>query len=214
MAKIKITENNTRREVIVENAAKLFREKGYKAASMRELAAQVGVEAASLYNHIESKADLLTAICFDVANRYTKRIAQIEKETNAVIEKIEQLIRFHVRERIINFEAVFVTDTDWRNMPEPHLSEYRAMRRQYRKRFAAIVQNGIDNQEVKPLLDANSAVMIFINAIAAVDQWHRIIHKVNSKDLEENIVSILVDGIRNKSIVAGDKKAKGKTDVK
>ena len=70
------------------------------------------------------------------------------------------------------------------------------MRRSYRKRFAQIVQQGIDNGEIKPL-DANSAVMIFINAIAAVDQWHRIIHKVNRKDLEDNIVTILVDGIKN-----------------
>ena len=81
-------------------------------------------------------------------------------------------------------------------MDEPHLSEYREMRRNYRRRFAAIVQQGIDNNEIKGV-DANSAVMIFINAIGAVDQWHRIVHKVNSKDLEENIITILVDGIKN-----------------
>ena len=58
-------------------------------------------------------------------------------------------MRFHVRERIVNFEEVYVTDTDWRNMEEPHLSEYREMRRNYRKRFAAIVQEGIDKKEIK-----------------------------------------------------------------
>jgi AcrR family transcriptional regulator len=196
MAKIKTTENNSKREIIIEKAAKLFREKGYKATSMRELATAVGVEAASLYNHIDNKNDLLTAICFNVANHYTSNIEKIEKENCSVITKIEKLIRFHVRERIVNFEEVFVTDSDWRNMEEPHLSEYREMRRNYRKRFAAIVQQGIDKNEIKAL-DANSAVMIFINAIAAIDQWHRIIHKVNSQDLEDNIITILVDGIKN-----------------
>ena len=55
MGKIKTTEKNSKREYIISQAAILFKEKGYKAASMRELAAMVGVEAASLYNHIDSK---------------------------------------------------------------------------------------------------------------------------------------------------------------
>lgn len=196
MARIKTTENNSKREYIISEAAKLFKEKGYKAASMRELAARVGVEAASLYNHIQSKEDLLNAICMNVAIRYTSHISDIENQDSTVIDKIEKLLRFHVREMMDNYEEVYVTDHDWRNMDEPHLSEYREMRRNYRKRFASIVQQGIDNNEIKAV-DANSSVMIFINAIAAVDQWHRIVHKVNRDDLEENIVAILVDGIRN-----------------
>lgn len=195
MARIKSGDNINKREIIIENAARLFREKGYKAASMRELAHAVGVEAASLYNHIDSKNELLSIICFNVADHYTGNIAKIEKKSCPVIQKVEELLRFHVRERIVNFEEVYVTDRDWRHMEEPDLSRYREMRRSYRQRFAAIVQKGIDNGEIKEI-DANSAVMIFINAIAAVDQWHRIIHKVNSNDLENNIITILVHGIK------------------
>ena len=55
MGRIKTTNNLlTRREIIIEKAATLFKEKGFKAASMREIADVVGVEAASLYNHIKS----------------------------------------------------------------------------------------------------------------------------------------------------------------
>src|SRR5215210_4040920 len=196
MGKIKTNENSSKREIIIVQAAKLFKEKGYKAASMRELASALGVEAASLYNHIESKNDLLNAICMNVANRYTSNINSIESEQSTVIKKFEKLLRFHVKEMMVNYEEVYVTDHDWRNMEEPHLSEYREMRRNYRKQFASVVQQGIDQKEIKPI-DANSIVMISINAIAAVDQWHRIVHKVNSKDLEDNIVTILVDGIKN-----------------
>lgn len=199
MAKIIATDKNSKREIIISQAAKLFKEKGYKAASMRELATAVGVEAASLYNHIDSKNDLLNAICMNVGNRYTSHITELENEGLGVIDKIEKLLRFHVHEMIENYEEVYVTDHDWRNMDEPFLSEYREMRRNYRKRFTAIVQAGIDQKEIKPL-DANSVVMIFINAIAAVDQWHRIVHKVNSKDLEDNIISILTDGIKNTKV--------------
>ncbi len=47
MARIRTAKDVSRKEVIIKAAAKLFHEKGYKAASMRDLAVKVGVEAAS-----------------------------------------------------------------------------------------------------------------------------------------------------------------------
>ena len=87
MARIIIDKNSSRKEVIIAKAASLFREKGYKAASMRDLAESVGVEAASLYNHIKSKTELLHEICFGVANRFMHKIEEIEGEKILAIEK-------------------------------------------------------------------------------------------------------------------------------
>jgi AcrR family transcriptional regulator len=47
---------------------------------MRDLAEAVGVEAASLYNHIKSKTELLHELCFSVANRFLHKIDEIEAE--------------------------------------------------------------------------------------------------------------------------------------
>ncbi|MEO6963181.1 MAG: helix-turn-helix domain-containing protein, partial [Puia sp.] len=53
MARIRSKKNSSKKDVIIEKAARLFLEKGFGAASMRDLAEHVGVEAASLYNHIQ-----------------------------------------------------------------------------------------------------------------------------------------------------------------
>ena len=195
MPKIKVDSTATKRDVIVREAAKLFKEKGYKAASMRELAGTVGVEAASLYNHIKSKDELLRMICFEVSSQYYDNFDQVERGTGGVLEKIERVLRFHVTQMMNNYEYVYVTDQDWRKLQEPQLTEYRELRRNYRKRFTALVQQAIDAGEVKPI-DANSVVMIFMNAMGAIDQWHRIIHKVDSKTFEEIITGLLIDGVR------------------
>jgi AcrR family transcriptional regulator len=195
MAKIKTTENSSKREIILAEAAHLFWEKGYKAASMRELAARLGVEAASLYNHISSKSDLLNFLCERVATRFTQFMEEVQKEESSTIEKAEKILRFHVRGMVENYHEVFVTDREWRNLEEPLLSKNREARRSYRKSFAAILQKGIDENEIKPI-DANTTVMIFINSITAVDQWHRIVHKVSSKELEDNMVTVLISGLK------------------
>ena len=96
---------------------------------------------------------------------------------------------------MFNYKDVYVSDREWRNMEDPELSKYREMRRSYRKRFTSIVEKGISRGEIKKI-DANTAVMIFLNAIAAVDQWQRIINKVSSEELENTMVSILIDGLR------------------
>jgi AcrR family transcriptional regulator len=196
MARINNSENTTKREVIITQALKLFKEKGYNGSSMRNIAESVGVEAASLYNHISSKNELLNIICFNVADRFTNKIALIEKENSAIIKKIEKLLQFHIREMINNYEQVYVSEREWRNMKDPHLTEYRESRRDYRKRFGAILTRGIEEREIKKI-DANTTVMILLNATAAVDQWHRIVHKVSSSELENNMISIMIDGIKN-----------------
>jgi AcrR family transcriptional regulator len=100
MAKIKRNRNGTRKDVIITKAAKLFREKGFSATSMRDLAEHVGVEAASLYNHISSKAELLQEICFKVANNFLTHIEEVDASNKGSIAKIEAILRFHIKQII------------------------------------------------------------------------------------------------------------------
>jgi hypothetical protein len=130
-----------------------------------------------------------------VGDRFFDIMEQVEKEESPIVVKIEKLLRFHVKQMLENYEEVYVCDREWRNLDEPDLSKCREGRRSYRKRFSAIVQQGIDEKTIKAI-DANTAVMIFLNAMAAIDQWHRVVHKVDSKQLEENMISILIEGLK------------------
>jgi TetR/AcrR family transcriptional regulator, cholesterol catabolism regulator len=194
MGRIKTENNSTRKEIIVEKAANLFKEKGYKAASMRDLAEVVGVEAASLYNHIKSKSELLHVICLDVANRFTIKIEEVEAEEIPAKEKLEKLLRFHIREMLNNYEDVIVSDREWKHLSEPFLSNFRHQRRTYRKRFASILDEGIKKKEFKKI-DSSTAVMIILHAVSGIESFHRSKQKISGKELEENMITILINGL-------------------
>ena len=195
MAKIKSKKNSTKKETIIEAAAKLFREKGFSASSMRDLAEQVGVEAASLYNHIQSKSEILQEICFNVANLFTANIEDIDNSEEKAINKVEALLRFHIRQMVNHFEKVYVSDREWKHLTDPYLSNYQNQRRIYRKRFASIIQQGIQKNEIKNM-DAPTAVLIMLHAISGIESWHRSKKKISPDLLEENMLMILVEGVR------------------
>ena len=194
MAKIKNKINGSKKEAIIEMAARLFFEKGYNATSMRDLAEQVGVEAASLYNHIQSKAELLQEICFKVANEFTSHMLDIENSQVTAIEKVEKILRVHISNMIHNYEAVQVADREWKHLGDPYLSNFQNQRRVYRKRIAAVIEQGIKAKEIKPI-DAPTVVLIMLHAVSGIESWHRSKQKISAADLEENMVLMLIKGI-------------------
>ncbi len=195
MGKIVTNKNLTRKEVIIEKAAELFKEKGYKASGMRELAEVLGVEAASLYNHIKSKSELLHLICFEVANKYNLVLDEIEHKKINSLAKIEEILRFHIHGMINHYQEVYVCDREWKYLEEPYLSNFQAQRRSYRKKIAAIIEQGIQKKEIKAI-DAPTAVLIMLHAISGIESWHRSKQKINAKDLEENMITILISGLK------------------
>jgi TetR/AcrR family transcriptional regulator, cholesterol catabolism regulator len=191
----KSKKNSPRKEVIIEKAGHLFRKHGFNATSMRDLAENVGVEAASLYNHINSKAELLQEICFKIANKFTEFMDVVIATDISAIEKIEAILRFHIREMLHNYEEVYVSDREWKHLTEPYLSNFKSQRRTHRQRIAAIIEEGINKKEIKQI-DAPTAVLILLHAVSGIESWHRSKEKISGEKLEENMVLILVEGLR------------------
>ena len=163
---------------------------------MRDLAENVGVEAASLYNHINSKAELLQEICFRIANKFSAQMDDIIAADLNSIAKIEAILRFHIRQMIHNYEEVYVSDREWKHLTDPYLSNFRNQRRTHRQRIAAIIEQGIKNNEIKKI-DAPTAVLIILHAVSGIESWHRSKEKISGDLLEQNMVLILVGGLKN-----------------
>lgn len=195
MGKLKVPKNGNRKDLILKAGAALFREKGFGAASMRDLAETLGIEAASLYNHIRSKNEILESVCFNVANRYNTHMDEMEASDLAPIKKLETLLRFQIQQMIDNYEEVIVCDREWKHLDEPYRSNFHTQRRNYRKRFAAFIEDGIKKGEIKKI-DAPTAVMIMLHSVSGIESWHRAKEKISAAELEENMIMIMIDGLR------------------
>ena len=196
MTKIIAAKNGTKKEVITQKASTLFRQKGFTATSMRDIAEVIGVEAPSLYNHIESKHEILKDICFRVARLFTSHLREVEISNKSYLSKIESIIRFHISMMIDEYEIVYISDHEWKYLPEPFLSDFKNQRRNYRSRLAALLQKGIAHKEISTI-NPYVAVLTILSAISGIESWHRSGKKIDAAILEENMVHILIEGLKS-----------------
>ncbi len=194
MAKIKPGKNSSKKELITQKAANLFKKKGFSSASMRELAESVGVEASSLYNHIGSKSELLQEICFKVANIFTSYLDSIENTVINSSDKLEGIIRFHINMMLNNFDEVYVANHEWKHLQEPYLSNFLIQRRAYEKRLIILIENGIQANEFKTT-NPYVAVLTILSAVRGLEFWQQHKKNISSYVLENDMVKHLLNGI-------------------
>ena len=196
MAKIIPIKNGTKKEAITTKASILFKERGYSATSMRHIAEAFGVEAPSLYNHINSKREILQEICFRIANLFTTHINKVETSDLTVMKKLELIIRFHIHMMLQEYDSVYISNHEWKHLPEPYLSNFKNRRKSYQTRLANIIMQGIENKELRKI-DPYVAVLTMLSAIGGIESWQHSKKNIDATLLEEDMVNILLGGLRN-----------------
>jgi AcrR family transcriptional regulator len=187
---------SSKKEVILIRAAAMFKDKGFAASSMRDLAETVGIEAASLYNHIKSKSEILQEIIFHAANECYLQLEEVDVDKKSSLEKIEEVIRFHIRMMLTRFEEYHVMTHEWIHLSEPHLNNFTTQRRNYVQRLEAIVEQGIQNKEMKPIVPY-VAVLTILSAVRGLEFWHRSQKKYSPQQIEDNMVKHLITGLQS-----------------
>lgn len=187
----------TRKDVIIEEAAILIREKGYVAATMRDIAAKVGIEAASLYNHIQSKQHILHEICFKLADQYTTKMSRIDSSEESAIVKLKQLIELHIDINTKYSALSTVMNDEWRHLKEPHLSRFLELRNSYERKFLRIIYEGKEQGELR---DINPKVAMYsiLGSIRWLQNWYSPGKQPGLEEIKHSITELLLGGIINK----------------
>jgi AcrR family transcriptional regulator len=173
----------------------MFREKGFPATSMRDLAESVGIEAASLYNHIQSKSEILQQIISHISDDCNKHLGDLDSSGQSNLKKIESIIRFHIQMMFHRFEDYHVMINEWIHLEAQPLSDFITQRRAYVQRLETIISDGIDRKEIKPILPY-VAVLTILSAVRGLEFWHRSQKTYTPEELEENMVNYLIGGLR------------------
>src|SRR5260221_13631180 len=106
----------TRQLEIHATAEQFFRQKGYVATNMREIADALGVRGASLYSHISGKEEILWAIATRAADEFFAALEPILAANDPAPLKLRQAIVAHVGVVASNLDAAAVYLNEWRHL--------------------------------------------------------------------------------------------------
>lgn len=188
-----------RRKQIFETAAKLIRKKGYESTTMRDIASELGIEAASLYHHIKSKEQILELICFDMAARFANAI----KETNDIYfnaeEKLRTCIAEHVKILTENPENAGVFLFAWRSLPEEQLEKFIKLRNEYEQGIKLIIKEGIE-EDIFDNVDLKFAVFSILSIVNGVNEWYKQDGEMTASQVSQKLSDFIMGGLRKKLI--------------
>ena len=153
-------------------ALKLFAKQGFAAVSMRQIAAEVGVQAGALYNYTPDKQTLL----FDLMREHMlDLLAGWDAEWPgkcAPMEALERFTRFHIRFNIRRADAVFISYMELRNLSPENFQMIEGLRRDYETRLEAILRQGVQDG-VFAAAEPRIAAMALIAMLTGVNTWFR-----------------------------------------
>ena len=156
----------------VQNAAlRLIARHGYAAVSMRQIAAEVGVQAGALYNYTADKQSLL----FDLMRAHMADVlaalaaARLQGDPWA---RLDGFTRFHIRYHLPRSDEVFVSYMELRNLAPDNFATLEAMRRDYETSLEDILRDGVAAR-VFSVPDTRVATMAIIAMLTGLSHWYR-----------------------------------------
>lgn len=185
----------TRKDEIIEVASHLFKEKGYNAVSMRDIAQSMGMKAASLYNHIEGKQEILSTLILNVAIEFTNGMEAVVANNSKPVEKIKEVIELHIDITVNQSEALAALNNDWMHLENDDLKAFVKMREDYEANFRNIVKQGIAQGEIKPY---HPEVIVFsiLSTLRTLYLWYQKRGKLDVNVLKKDMVAVLLNGIK------------------
>lgn len=156
---------------VQETALRLIARHGFAAVSMRQIAAEVGVQAGALYNYTPDKQSLL----FDLMRSHMADLLQALKVADLqgdALGRLEGFTRFHIRFHLPRPDQVFVSYMELRNLSPDNFAIIEGMRRQYEDVLDDILRSG-EAEGVFAVTDSRVAVMAIIAMLTGLSHWYR-----------------------------------------
>lgn len=190
--------NQNRKEQIIKTAARLYRDKGYNAVSMRDLAENLGIKASSIYNHIPSKEEILAEVIMDLVREFTSHITMVINLNCSILEKIKMIIEMHVHMTVEKGDSLACMNKEWRNLGVEKQEIYVRLRGQYEDRFLELIKQGINKGEIE---NRNPEVIVFsiLSTLRTLYHWYSSRKHLSEEELVTTLQANLLIGILPKT---------------
>jgi TetR/AcrR family transcriptional regulator, cholesterol catabolism regulator len=184
------------RHEILRAAAKLFREHGYSAASMNDLAATLQLSKGALYHHFQSKDEILFHIMNDALQITEDQVKKPVLALSDPEERLRTCIRLHI-EVVLRARDREITVMLHENQPlSPELRKrINARKKEYVRFVEALIADVQRARGSRSTVDPKVAAFALLGMINWIYQWYRPDGSITEQELVDQFTQMVFSGV-------------------
>jgi AcrR family transcriptional regulator len=160
-----------KRERVLEEATKLFYERGFQGSSIDAIAERLSVTKPFIYTYFENKQALLVALYERAVGDLNAGVDKIFSVDHAPEKQLELLVKFYVRQNIESRELTAIFLNEERNLSPEILAEIREKHREFDRKLTNLIRRGV-NSGVFHVEDAGLASLSISGMVRWVHRWY------------------------------------------
>ncbi|WP_149535342.1 TetR/AcrR family transcriptional regulator [Siccirubricoccus phaeus] len=195
MARITGSNGERTAEAIRQAAIRLIHRQGFAAMNLRELAAEVGIQPGSLYNHIQTKQGLL----FELMQEHMQDLLSAMEAALAAApaEPMAQLRAFlaqHVLYHLERKQEVYIANFELRALEKANAEPILAMRRAYENRLIGLLEEGARAGKLQ-VADTRIAAYALLAMLTGVCTWYRPGGRLSPEEIVAQHLELALNGV-------------------
>lgn len=185
----------TKEQEIITIAAHLFKEKGYRATTLEDIAAAVGMLKGSLYYYIQSKEELLYLVVREPVQQAHQKLAEIVASAAPVKAKIAQAVANHLTLFHQHYPHMAVYLHDYHHLIQKLQQESMETPKHYQRLWATLLQQGIDAGELRADLDVKVSGYAILGMCNWVYRWYNPQGTLSAEAVAEIFTTLILNGL-------------------
>jgi AcrR family transcriptional regulator len=179
---------------IVQAAAQIFRQKGYHAASMQDIADAVGLQKASLYHHFASKQDILLEIldgALDILIADMQAVLDMDLPPE---DQLRQAMRAYINRVTQEASLAAVLQLEHRNLDPRRRARHITRRDRYDNLWRELIRRGIDRGTFRPM-DERMVAFALLGIQNWMITWYRPEGRLTAAEIADQFADLMLSGL-------------------
>ena len=187
-----------REAALHEAATRLFRERGFHATSMQDLAEDLGMNRGSLYHYIEAKDDLLWAIVNGAMERLDGAVRPILESADPIPRRLERAIAAHLAFAAEHGDELALVQIELRALTRDRRAMLVGQRDAYEAAWREAIRQGVADDSIRPV-DVPLATIAILSVCNWFTQWYRPDGPLDVPAIGREFAGLFLDGLRGAS---------------
>jgi AcrR family transcriptional regulator len=188
-----------KRERILEEAVKLFYERGFTGTTLDDIAAELGVTKPFIYTHFRSKIDLLAALCKPTIELSLEAVARASESPGSPTARLHRAIVDFTQVVLSRQANIAIYFREEKNLAPDALAEINALRKKFDRVLSNLLTEGVAVGEFD-IGDVNLTALAIGGMISWAYTWHRQQGRLALDDMCRRMADLALQmvGVRSK----------------